>query len=78
MPAESAGTQGLVVRELCFPNCRGGEVSEIAFSADGAHLITGTKDFAVRVWGTYSGKVELLAPPLASFWHQRTIFRGVE
>ncbi|CAM9306318.1 unnamed protein product, partial [Ectocarpus sp. 6 AP-2014] len=61
--------QSIVVREIRSPSAgggrAGGDISEIAFSADGAHLLTGAKNLAVRIWGTRSGEVELLAPPLA-------------
>ncbi|CAM9227003.1 unnamed protein product, partial [Sphacelaria rigidula] len=43
----------------------GGYVTEIAFSADGDHLLVGTACFAVRVWGALSGEVMLFCPPLA-------------
>lgn len=56
---------GVVMREMWSPGAHyGGEVLELAFSADGTHLLTGTRNFAVRVWGVHSGMVELLAPPL--------------
>lgn len=59
----------IVVREMQNPgggNRGGGEIAEIAFSADGAHLLTGATNFAVRVWDTRSGDVEMYAPPLVS------------
>lgn len=59
----------IVVREMQNPgggNRGGGEIAEIAFSANGAHLLTGAKNFAVRVWNTRSGDVEMCAPPLVS------------
>lgn len=59
----------IVVREMKNPGGGfrgGGEVTEIAFSADSAHLLTGAKNFAVRVWDIRSGDVEMYAPPLVS------------
>lgn len=61
---ERNGNGRFVLRDVCSPGGRGGEVSELAFSADGNHILMGTKSFAVRVWGTNSGEVELFAPPL--------------
>lgn len=60
----------IVLREMRIPGV-GGEVLEVAFSADGAHLISASKNFAVRIWGTRSGEVELLAPPLVSLFSPR-------
>lgn len=53
------------MREMWSPGAYcGGEVAELRFSADGEHLLTGTRNFAVRIWGVHLGVVELLAPPL--------------
>lgn len=58
----------LTIREMRSPGGpQGGEVTEVAFSADGEHLVVGTTSFAVRMWGSFSGEVELFAPPLVSF-----------
>lgn len=71
MPAKKGdGNGGVVVREMWSPGTRcGGDVLELAFSADGKHILAGTKNFAVRVWGIHLGVVELLAPPLVGFVH---------
>ena len=60
-------SSSIVVREIQNPDGRrrgDGEISEIAFSGDGGHLLVGAKNFAVRVWDVCSGEVALLAPPL--------------
>lgn len=60
-------SDALIVREMRSPGgAQGGHVTELSFSADGRHLLVGTTTFAVRLWGTFSGQVELLAPPLVS------------
>lgn len=59
----------IVVREMQNPGGGfrgGGEVTEIAFSANDAHLLTGAKNFAVCVWDPRSGDVEMYSPPLVS------------
>lgn len=60
----------LTVRDMRSPSDpHGGYVTEIAFSADGDHLLVGTACFAVRVWGALSGEVMLFCPPLVSIFH---------
>lgn len=66
MPVKKGAVNGgVVMREMWSPGAHcGGEVVELSFSADGTRLLTGTRNFAVRVWGVHLGMVELLAPPL--------------
>ena len=54
----------IVVRRVSCAGDQDGEVTEMAFSAEGDHLITGTKDCGVRVWSVHSGETEVFAPPL--------------
>lgn len=61
MSVGSSDGQRVIILDVWTP---GGEVTELAFSTNGQHMVVGTKNFAVRVWGALSGEVELHAPPL--------------